>query len=165
MPAKKKPLKSTKSGNMMQPGLKVWQKIFLGASLLLVVAVAGTAGYAKLKQRDLQSKAAAFRVARMGPNEDVSFAVCKNVDKSGRTRVRGIVARNANPGNNYAKLTVYSEGTDGKPGPVYDTAYSNAWYWGAITAIELPVAAKGWVKINYDNSNTATVFMGFVPTC
>ncbi len=157
--------KTVKSRTITKPGIKLWQKIFLGVILLLLLTVAGTTAYAKIKQRDLQSKAAAFRVARMGPNEDVSFAVCKNVDKSGRTRVRGIVARGANPGNNYAKMTVYSEGVDGKPGGVYSTTYSNAWYWGAITAMELPVAAKGWVKINYDNSNTATIFMGFVPTC
>lgn len=157
--------KTVKSRTITKPGIKLWQKVFLAATLLLLLTVLGTTGYAKLKQRDLQSKAAAFRVARMGPNEDVSFAVCKTVDTNGRTRVRGIVARNSTQGNNYAKMTVYAEGKDGSPGAVYSTTYSNAWYWGAVTAMELPVAAKGWVKLNYDNSNTAVIFMGFVPYC
>ncbi|MDQ5972579.1 MAG: hypothetical protein QG553_738 [Patescibacteria group bacterium] len=155
---------SVKAKTVSKPGIKMWQKLFLAATLLLLVTVAGTTGYAKFKQRDLQSKAAAYMVNRVGPNYDVSFAVCKTVNE-GRTRVRGIVSRQSSKGNNFAKLTTFAEGKNGQPGGVYDTAYSNAWYWGAITAMELPVAANGWVKINYDRSHTDVIFMGFVPTC
>ncbi|TXG76214.1 hypothetical protein E6P97_03925 [Patescibacteria group bacterium] len=139
----------------------------LGALIIIIsiVAVGGTFGYTKYKERELQAQAGAFLIARRGSADaDVKFAVCK-IQAGNRVRVRGIVARKASQTTSTAAMSVFQSGSGGRPGSLYQRAESNAWYWGAVTAMELYVPANGWVGLSYNSSYTDKVFMGYVPYC
>lgn len=131
--------------------------------LVVVLGLAGTFGYTKYKERDLQAQARANVVRTHGVG-GASFAVCKRPLSREAVWVRGIIARRYNDGA-YARVVAYGPGSNGRPGRVYTEKWGNQWWGNVVTAIEVPVSINGWAEVSYASNTTRPIFEGYIPYC